>query len=52
MAALQEQMNAPDLAADYEQLMAVTAEWEAASRRLDDLMNEWETLQLEMEQDG
>ena len=46
------QMNDPAVAADYEQLMAVTAQWEEASARLEELMGEWETLQLEIEQDA
>jgi ATP-binding cassette subfamily F protein 3 len=52
VASLQEQMNDPEVAGDYAQLMAVTGDWETASKELEDLMTEWETLQLEIEQDA
>ena len=48
-AALQEQMNDPAVATDYARLAEVTAQWEETNRRLDDLMAEWEALQLALE---
>ena len=51
VASLQEQMNDEQVAADYERLMAVTAEWQAQSDQLARLMDEWEELQLAVEQD-
>ncbi len=48
-AALQEQMNTPEVATDYARLADVTAAWEETNRRLDELMAEWETLQLALE---
>ena len=50
-AALQEQMNDPTVAVDYEKLGEVTAEWEENGRRLDALMEEWEAIQREMAED-
>ncbi len=46
---LQQQLDSDEVAADYERLMSVTAEWEEASRELERLMEEWEGLQLEWE---
>lgn len=51
VAALQERMNDEQIAADYERLTAVTAEWQAQADRLARLMDEWEELQLAVEQD-
>ncbi len=48
-AALQERMNTPEVATDYARLAEVTAQWEETCRRLDELMVEWETLQLALE---
>lgn len=51
VARLQAQMNDEAVAADYEQLMAVTLSWQEESARLAALMDEWEALQLEIEQE-
>ncbi|MBE6757415.1 MAG: ABC-F family ATP-binding cassette domain-containing protein, partial [Ruminococcaceae bacterium] len=48
-AALQEQMNDPAVATDYTRLGEVTAEWEETCRRVETLMEEWEVLQLALE---
>ncbi len=43
------QLEQPEVAADYERLLAVTAELDATQRRLDEQMVEWEAALSEME---
>ena len=49
VAALHTQLEQPEVAADYERLLAVTAELDATQRRLDEQMAEWEAALSEME---
>lgn len=49
MAALHLRLESEEVTADYERLLEVTGQLEAESRRLDELMEQWEQLQLEAE---
>lgn len=46
---LQATLEAEEVVADYAKLMEVTAQWEAENARLEQLMTNWEALQLEVE---
>ena len=46
VAALNEAMNCPDTACDYEKTLALTGQLEEAQRRLEELYAEWESLSL------
>ena len=49
VAALHLRLESEEVTADYERLLEVTGQLEAESRRLDELMELWEQLQLEAE---
>ena len=49
VAALHLRLESEEVTADYERLLEVTGQLEAESRRLDELMEQWEQLQLEAE---
>lgn len=49
VAALHLRLESEEVTADYERLLEVTGQLEAESRPLDELMEQWEQLQLEAE---
>lgn len=52
IAELEEKYYAPEIASDYEKLGEISAQMDALKREVDNLMEEWETLQLQIDEEN